>query len=834
MRAPHPPAYRRPVVATFWKNRVFQVGMGALLVVLAVSLLPPLLRRAVEGRVRHDLAAAGLEPTGLKGLAIGWRSTAISTGIGLTPRSGAPVQGQDGWALSVERARVDVGLLDLLSGGVSGAAGRAPTLTVSRVDVVVPLDCIAQRDADGRPWWDAALTRFALPGLAALRFDDADITVHARQGGWRLTLRARGEIRRQARGVDGAVALSIPGGALGGDGQGGDEGIPLGTLSLRAAPGRLRADLAGGAVAMAMNLEPTPAADVMPDQAVPGHLIANGAEEISIDVPDGGLLRLPPGSPWALAGAHARWRLVPSSPAHGVAGETVEVRLTGAATGPGPVWHAAVDVGRLPGQGWSGTALLSPGPPGDEVRVAVAPQAAASLGLRLFARLSGASLARLGQPGLTALMLGGDLEVERQGRAWRWRLLADRPLTLEGGGEGGGTDANAGAAPHWWASLSSSSDPGRSPLLEGTVDDGAWSVRGGGTVWAQATTPAAAGGRVLRVHADALAFDLPDGAARTPLRVELRGAAVSLPGIIDGTPPFAVRLALSRDETSNWHAQGMIEGDASPAPWPLAATVEGVWPGPLGRGALDVSVQGDTPGRVTGRVHLDGWQGSAQVGLTDAHLSGPGWRMDGGWLRASFSQIFPLTTSAPATLGAQRLWLGGVEWRDMSVELAAQGGGVRVAAGQADWAGGRAVVLPGGTIPGVVTLGLRDVSLAQALPGLTDAAYQSDDTRLAGALALRIPVDGDWVLEGDLSAPPGAVLRHPPGSPFPFDPARNRDTALLSAALTHARFDPLRLRLDGPLRQPRWRLIGHGVNPDFYGGYPLDVDIDVTTLAPRG
>jgi hypothetical protein len=101
-----------------------------------------------------------------------------------------------------------------------------------------------------------------------------------------------------------------------------------------------------------------------------------------------------------------------------------------------------------------------------------------------------------------------------------------------------------------------------------------------------------------------------------------------------------------------------------------------------------------------------------------------------------------------------------------------------------------------------------------------------------GTVSGRIPVEirGDTVAvrDGRLAATGAGSLHYRPDRP-PAGFDAQAGTELLLQALTDFRYDSLMLRLDGTAGGELTARIGiRGANPDFYGGYPVSLNLDVS------
>ncbi|MEE3627190.1 hypothetical protein UCD39_24950 [Nitrospirillum sp. BR 11752] len=61
-----------------------------------------------------------------------------------------------------------------------------------------------------------------------------------------------------------------------------------------------------------------------------------------------------------------------------------------------------------------------------------------------------------------------------------------------------------------------------------------------------------------------------------------------------------------------------------------------------------------------------------------------------------------------------------------------------------------------------------------------------------------------------------------------LNPDHNGKVALVTRALADYDYQALTMQPTGPiLIDPRARLLLRGVNPEFYGGYPVDLDLEL-------
>lgn len=882
--------------------------------VLTLTIAHTLVYRAAERRLRQDLAAAGLVQAPLDIRHLGWSRSEVSLTLGGDART-EPV-------LILDRLLVDGGLADVLRpGGPEGVTPGHRDLTVLAATLTVPTAALSSRSGDGRFIWEAPLLRLNALPLGSLSFNDARVRVMAAPLlGRRFDLRLTGQLQHLdaaagggAPTLAGALAVSMPRDE-GNDGSG--EGAPplvsapppdsvptagdldLGTLEVRAEPGRLTLLLGGaGLTGRLMVREPGGGA------AAAGAVVA-GAEggdsgtcaleaaldDIAAVRPVLAGVRLPHGA------LYVAWRREDTRT------QTLSMEFTSRDTvpvaggAPLALFQARLAGHGRVGRGWWGDASVDLRGP---LRLA-----AADGGLPLSL---GAGNARLSvregdwvRPGLgelppmtlrydlgpvtvgpvtfTRLMAGDSrLSLGAEGGGWRWTLWPGRGALVEGTGwrvalpmevEATGA-AEAGTALSGWFG-----------------GDGVWRMDGRGPLSATGSVPVQPDGDpiALRLRADRFALRRD---ARGDLALSVTGLVPEPPvsGGIDAAgalPPLSLALAGHREDGGALTVAGTLglPGSAPPMPVPLppALTISGTLGADGRQATIDVAAPeaamsgAGMGGRLGGRAHLrwmevgptgrSGWQGDAVVTARQVALSGgagsgigpdsdsdsgsgsgegTGWSVDGLDGSLALASLFPLRTVSAQHLTAHRLVAGAMVIDDPALDVVAgegrdagAGAGTwRIIGGRGDWAGGELTVRPGGAGDALVLLEARGVRLSRLLPGLLAAGY-GPDTVLAGGLRVDGGPDGAAIRDGMLAAPAGTVLRQDAGAPPAFDPRRNRDVVLLTAALRNMTFDRLAVRIDGPLGAPRLRLVGHGLNPDFYGGYPVDIDVDVSDLSGGG
>lgn len=841
-------------------------GLTALAVTAALALIigHTLIYRAAERRLRQDLAAAGLAQAPLDIRHLGWSRSEVSLTLGGDART-EPV-------LVLDRLVVSGGLADVLRSG--GTIPGRRDLTVLAATVTVPTAALPSRSGDGRFIWEAPLLRLNALPLGSLSFSDARVRVMAAPLlGRRFDLRLTGQLQHpdavQGGGTPilaGALALSVPG-----DGAGAPSLVPgpsagdldLGTLEVRAEPGRLTLVLAGAGVAGRLTVR-EPAGDDRPAavSGVPGGDSGSCALDVSLaDLaavrPVLAGVRVPHGT------LHVDWRRDGAREQDLSAEFTSRDTVPVAGGAPLAVSQVRLVAHDHAGRGWSGDAgvdlrgpltldtddgrpLLSLGSgnvrlsvrDGDWVRPGQGELPPVTVRYDLGA-------VAVGSLAFTRLMAGdGRLSLGFDNGGWRWTLWPDQGALVDVAGWRFSLGAHSGGA------------SGPEAALSGRFGgDGTWQVEGTGPLSAEGAVSIQPGDDAIPMRLEADRFALRRD-AQGGMALSVTGLVPVQPflGAIDGVgalPPLSLSLTGRRDGGGALTVAGTLgaPGSVPPMPTPLPPVL--AITGTLGADGRQAVIDVATPqpamlGRLSGGAHLrwsdagptgrSGWQGDAVVTARQIDWPVAGWSVEDLDGSVALNSLFPPRTSSAQRLTAHRLVMGSLVIDDPVLDVAGVDGGDagswRIVGGQGNWAGGVLTVRSGGAVPGSVVLDARGVSLSGLLPGLMAAGY-GPDVALTGGLVLDLGRGDGVIRDGTLAAPADTVLHQDRsrGVAPVFDPRRNHDVALLTSALQTMTFDRLAVRIDGPLGAPRLRLVGHGVNPDFYGGYPLDIDVDVSDLS---
>jgi hypothetical protein len=242
-------------------------------------------------------------------------------------------------------------------------------------------------------------------------------------------------------------------------------------------------------------------------------------------------------------------------------------------------------------------------------------------------------------------------------------------------------------------------------------------------------------------------------------------------------------------------------------------------------------------GRIAARARV-GWgagaePGNAELLLENVALTGPTFALAGvnGVLTAG--SLRPLKTRGAQLLSAGLLDLG-VPFTNGLLRFAVEPGEVlRVEQAGFDWAGGTVRLAPF-TSPFAsagrdLKLEASGLDLAQVLATAGVEGLSATGT-LAGVLPLTIDAAGPRFRKGVLAATGPGSLRYDPQQPPAFlSGAQNENTALVMQALQNMQYEELSLGIDGAVgSEMAVTLKVRGKNPDFYGGYPVALNLNLS------
>ncbi|QJE72633.1 hypothetical protein HHL28_05535 [Aerophototrophica crusticola] len=235
--------------------------------------------------------------------------------------------------------------------------------------------------------------------------------------------------------------------------------------------------------------------------------------------------------------------------------------------------------------------------------------------------------------------------------------------------------------------------------------------------------------------------------------------------------------------------------------------------------------------------------GSARLTLDGLALTGPSLAVQGlnGVLTAASLQ--PLATDGEQTVEVSLLDIG-LPLRDGKIRFAL-GKDQRLALRQATfaWAGGTVRAAPfesGLSDPRhTVVLEAEGLGLGPVLELAGVDGLQADG-RLAGRIPVVIAGRDIRFDDGKLEAVGPGSIRYDPAKPPAFlSAAKNDSTGLVLEVLQNFRYKTLALLIDGAAgREMTVALRVEGANPDFYGGYPVKLNVNLSgalyTILRRG
>ncbi|MDE1147678.1 MAG: YdbH domain-containing protein [Azospirillaceae bacterium] len=400
-----------------------------------------------------------------------------------------------------------------------------------------------------------------------------------------------------------------------------------------------------------------------------------------------------------------------------------------------------------------------------------------------------------------------------------------------------------GAVVGRWGPASAPLVAGGSTDLRATAD---WD--GAGMVALDATATALEAPSLLgaRLEGARLSADVDRANRAAPWRVTLDQGRLQIPGLA----PLALALSVTGDPVAAMTLSGQAKGVGTP----LSLGLSGQWDGAKVKGDATVALSplslADVPdlgtllpgipgpvrgdGTVTGSlrltlVHRD-LEGSGDLRLDDVSLAAPNLTVQGLNGQLALDSLFPLHSPPGQHLSAKTV-RAGFTVGDVGLDLQVAGGQLVLQGGDLAWAGGHAHLTPEGN--GGFGADVSGVDLAQALPRWTAAGYGLTGT-LAGRLLGRFDGLTPVITFGALAADkPGRIAyaagdAGEAGLPVVLNPAHNGNVALITRALADFDYQALSLLPTGPVGPDlRARLLVRGVNAGFYGGYPVDLDLEL-------
>lgn len=242
-------------------------------------------------------------------------------------------------------------------------------------------------------------------------------------------------------------------------------------------------------------------------------------------------------------------------------------------------------------------------------------------------------------------------------------------------------------------------------------------------------------------------------------------------------------------------------------------------------------------GRIGLRAGI-GWgpkasKGSAELLLDDLTLAGPSFRAQGvnGVLTAS--SLRPLATPGEQLLSAALLDVG-LPLTDGLIRFGLAGGKtLTLAQASFAWAGGTVSAAP---VTASLSAPRHELALEARGLRLGEVLGTAGVEGLAGSGILngRIPVivSGSRIRfeGGRLEAEAPGTLRYDPAVPPDFlDASKNENTALVMQVLEDFHYQQLGIGIDGTVGgEMRVTLNIRGANPEFYGGYPVALNLNLS------
>lgn len=355
----------------------------------------------------------------------------------------------------------------------------------------------------------------------------------------------------------------------------------------------------------------------------------------------------------------------------------------------------------------------------------------------------------------------------------------------------------------------------------------------------------------------------PDAAA--PVRATAKAGSVRVGGATPLLAPLAVTANLSGDPaaTLSFTAEGTaLDGR-------MVLDVAGTHQVDKGRGSAKATLHPvrflpNGPPPTAYFPLLDGWveegrgslgavaelgwgkgtpAGSARLALDDLSLTGPTAVVEGLKGVLALSSLQPVATAGEQSLSVGLLDFG-LPLRDGTIRFDI-GKDQRVDLRQATfaWAGGTVRTAPfqtGLSDPSrTIVLEAEGLGLGPVLELAGVDGLQADGT-LAGRIPVVITGRDVRFEDGKLEAVGPGSIRYDPAKPPAFlDAAKNDSTGLVLEVLQNFRYKALALLIDGAAgREMTVALRVEGANPDFYGGYPVKLNVNLSgalyTILQRG
>ncbi len=190
----------------------------------------------------------------------------------------------------------------------------------------------------------------------------------------------------------------------------------------------------------------------------------------------------------------------------------------------------------------------------------------------------------------------------------------------------------------------------------------------------------------------------------------------------------------------------------------------------------------------------------------------------------------PLRSAKPHRLAVQSI-AAGLPLTNLAADFALNGETAVITRGALDIAGGQ-ITLADASVPldgrdGALTLGVQKIDMAR-LSALAKVDGLSVTGTLSGTVPLRSDKTGFHFADGSLRADAPGRLVYKPASP-PEALAQNQGGALLLQALSNFAYDRLSIALNGPVTEDIVLGVSlAGRNPDLYGGYPIEFNLNLS------
>ncbi len=241
---------------------------------------------------------------------------------------------------------------------------------------------------------------------------------------------------------------------------------------------------------------------------------------------------------------------------------------------------------------------------------------------------------------------------------------------------------------------------------------------------------------------------------------------------------------------------------------------------------------------LTGTIGLEAkatWNGARRTETAVATLEDVGFALGdvsvaGLTTTIDLAGLRPLESKAPHHVAVQSI-AAGLPLTNLAADFVVNGETATVTRGSLEIADGQ-ITLTEASIPlagqdGAFTMGVQKIDMAQ-LSALAKVDGLSVTGTLSGTVPLRSDNTGLHFADGTLRADAPGRLVYKPAAP-PDALAQNQGGSLLLQALSNFAYDRLSIALNGPVTEDIVLGVSlAGRNPDLYGGYPIEFNLNLS------